>query len=426
MKNKIIKNNSIVSICMMLAILATTIFADQTIQPNILQPIKIPSLLQIIENSPNAPSIPQQAQSPQQQSTTPTPLDSTAQIQARQPYKVELSVSSESEKERRQSFIKALDQLLIQISDNPKITVSPTIKTALSNPSIYIQRYTYVSHKTGVDQQALSLQIQFDQAAITKLLQQTQAMQTEQTTNRPQTLIWLVKIASGNKIMEYESSNDVVVPILKKVAQDSGMPIVLPTLDLQDVDLITAEDICNLNITTIKNASQRYGTHAIAAGCMRQPIVGNLWTSQWLLLYDNKSESFNFAGITAEDVITQAMRAIAPNLTATTKQSVSQSNKLILRITNVNGLDQYNEVVRYLSAFSQISQVDLVKISATEVELSINIVGDQQALLETLSSQNKLVFNTNITVSPPGVDLDYKWIPINNEQPQTISIKPLP
>lgn len=390
MKNKILK---LICIDVVLLALAASAFAEQKLV-NLANPIGTP-----------APTTTQQL--------PPSPLAT-----------VELQVNTENTNERKQAFVKALDQVLTKNSDNPKITTLATIKTALSNPSLYVQRYTYVTHNlpgASAGQPALFLQIQFDQAAITQLLHL--ATQPEQKTDKQQTLVWLVKVVtSGNKIMEDESSNDVILPILKKSAQNLDIPIMLPMSDLQDAGRIKADDICNLNAQIIKNASERYKTPTVVAGCIAEPIANNIWTSQWLLLRENTSNNFSFSGTTAEDIIMQAMSVIASNATGITKQPSNQTKKLTLRVVNVNGLKPYNEVVQYLNTFNQTTQIDLVKIGPTEVELSINTKGDKQAFINMLNAQNKLVRNTDTST---GVDLDYKWVTVGNEQLQATGAKPL-
>jgi uncharacterized protein len=337
-------------------------------------------------------------------------------------YTVELPVTGENEGERKQGFAKALEQILIKDS---QIITSALIKAALANPGVYVQRYTYINRKNMIGQQSLVLQIQFDQTSITQLLQQVQTTQKASAGAKQQTLIWLARITPrGDKIIEDKSNNDGIISLLEKNAKDFGVSIMLPVVDLQDVNQIKANDICNLNMATIKTASQRYGTNTIVAGCIKQSTAGNTCSGQWLLMRDNRSDTLNFTGTTAENVIMQAMRAIAPNIMSTEKQPINQAKKLTLRITNVQGLEQYNEVLHYLTACDQITRVDLVKIGTTEVELSINITGDQQKLLATLIAQNKLVRNTDAAALPPGIDLDYKWVTIGNEQTPAISIKP--
>jgi hypothetical protein len=336
-------------------------------------------------------------------------------LQITQP-QVELQVRNEGEEERMQAFTKALEQILTQNSGNPKITIQAPIKAALSNPSIYVQSYTYVTN-----QQAVFLRVQFDQAAIKQLLQQT--TKPGQKPDQKQILVWLAKVAApGNKTIENESSNDVIIPVLKKNAQDFGASIMFPISDLQDASSIKADDICNSNAVIIKDASQRYGSRIIVAGCIKEPTVGNMWISQWLLLRDGKNDIFNFSGSTIDNVIRQAISAITLNITDTS----NKPKKLILRITNVSGLDQYNEVIQYLStAFGQTTQMDLIKISPIGVELGVNTRSDKQALITMLDTQkNKLVRSSD--VAPVGIDLDYKLVTTSNEQPQTISAKPVP
>jgi len=49
-------------------------------------------------------------------------------------------------------------------------------------------------------------------------------------------------------------------------------------------------------------------------------------------------------------------------------------------------------------------------MSSTEVELAVDIRGGQQSLLNVFNIQNKLIPNPDVVASPPGIDLDYKYI----------------
>jgi hypothetical protein len=212
-----------------------------------------------------------------QQATIAEPIRQDQQL-----YTIELQVTSEEETERKQKFTEALNQVITKNTADQKIIASPTIKSALSNPTTYIQSYTYINRSIIPDKPSLYLQIQFDKTAITQLLQQAAAIPIEQ---------------------------------------------------------------------------------------------------------------------------------------------INQTKKIAVRITNVKSLDQYNEVVKYLSTFNQVTQIDLVKTSTEEVILNLNIIGDQPALLTAIDAQNKLTHNAGSTTLPSGIDLDYKWV--TNEPPQAIGIKPL-
>lgn len=112
--------------------------------------------------------------------------------------------------------------------------------------------------------------------------------------------------------------------------------------------------------------------------------------------------------------------------TSVDSKPLASTTRVVLRITNVYGLQQYNEVAKYLNNLNKlITRVDLVNISATEVELAISILGGSPALSDILSKQSKLLRNIDVTVSPPGIDLDYKWVTTDGEQSQAISTQPV-
>ena len=423
-----------------------SVFADLTLQPttvlitansdsnNATTTSSTPKQPQ--ETSPTKPTtVPITANSDSNNATTtsstpkqPQERLSTTATSTQPIYTIELPVTGNSESERTDCFTKALKQVLIQNSDNPQITTLPIIEAALTQPNNYIQRYTYVKREITPKQSSLFLQIKFDKTAITNLLQQTLPTPPPSTNtdeNSHHALVWLVKKNSGNYTIQNESSNDVIVPILKRAAQNDKIAIILPVLDLQELNNLKASAICSLHSEAIKTASKRYGASTIITGCVEKPTTNNKWISQWLLLTDNTTNTYSFEASSADDIITQAMHTIAPLLPNTVKLSANQSNKLTLRITNVKGLNQCNNVIQYLTTFSQITQTNLIKINPSSIELSITVTGDQQNLLTALSKQHKLIRPANTLTTPSSVDLDFKWIYINNEQPQTTSAKPV-
>lgn len=95
------------------------------------------------------------------------------------------------------------------------------------------------------------------------------------------------------------------------------------------------------------------------------------------------------------------------------------SKSIIIKVYNISGLEQYNELITYLKTFEQISKIDSLNVSASMVELKLSISGDQENLLKILGSQGKLIKDDDI-------NLEYKWLTATNEQIQTTSIKSVP
>ncbi len=351
---------------------------------------------------------------------------------------VELPVASDSSIERDQAFAQALKATLVATSNNQSIANVPVVKTALSKPELYVKQFNYINKSAAFGKTALFVRITLDSKAIDKLLQRvstkavvdnnsSNASQLVAVSSKPQTLVWLVKKVGGGRILSDEGVDDGLAEVLKKKSQELNLPIILPALDLQDVNSMKVSDVCNFNLGVIKTASNRYGSSSIIVGCIKPAFLGKSWSGQWLLLQDTKSYRFNFTGESAEGVINQSLPTIVNSILSVVKTVSGQDTKVVLRIANVNGLGQYDEVVRYLRDSSKaITQVDPVNIGANDVELAINVVGGQQELLNILNIRNKLVPNSDITASPPGIDLDYKWVTLENEKSQAVSAQFVP
>lgn len=86
-----------------------------------------------------------------------------------------------------------------------------------------------------------------------------------------------------------------------------------------------------------------------------------------------------------------------------------KADSAVLKVNNVDNLDQYAAVVKYLRTLPQITKVDLLHISATTVELKVAIVGGKNSLVKSLKNQQQLqpVKHTDDIDS----DLNYVWVP---------------
>lgn len=324
-------------------------------------------------------------------------------------YTSEVPVAGFDEAARQQAFGQALQQILIKVSGNAAIGDLPVVKTMLPNAANLVQSYSYTTHPGATAAQANFLVVQFDAKGIDGLVHQ--ATQKVWSAKRPTTLLWITMVYGPmTKALINESSNDVAVTMLHKNAENFGMPIVFPTMDLQDSTRMSAAAVCNLNAINIKAASVRYGVDSILAGCIMKPILGNTWNSNWLLLNKNTKTQWATSGNGEEEVITQAMLSASQHLgskPAAANELTPES--VVLRITNVNGLTQYTDVVKYLRTLNPVSQVDVVNIDANELVVSVNCIGGQQALITALNAQSRLQPNTAAAdAAHPGIDLDYK------------------
>jgi uncharacterized protein len=329
-----------------------------------------------------------------------------------QKYTIEIPVSGTGDDERKQAFATALIKLLTNLSGNPDIANLKSVKQALKNVDPFVQSYTYVTPAAASSGNQTFLDIHFDQSGVAKLVQSE--TQVAWSAARQVMLVWLVEAKTTfSQILSDEDSKDDAIVSLHKYADKLGVPIMLPTMDLQDSAIVKAGDVCALNERPIRSGSQRYGVGTILVGCIIRPQSGTGWTSRWLLLTNNSSNTPWFiTGTSLDDIMNQALYRVSQNSGKPSSSAAADTltETVTMRIANVNGLDQYTDVVKYLRTLNPVSQVDLLNLSADEIEVSIDCIGGKQALLTALSAQTKLVpsvATSNTTISASVVDLDY-------------------
>jgi hypothetical protein len=341
---------------------------------------------------------------------------------------VEMAVVNDTESLREQAFNQSLKSLLIATSGNPKIVNLSLIKQALLKPGVYVGQFNYFTKNVAGAKQALFLRISFNSKAIDKLLASCifKDKQQPSSSSKPVTLIWLVNNTGTPKIMVEEGVDETLIAFLRKKTEEFGIPIILPTYDLTQDSMVKPQDLCKFNIDAIRDASKRYGTSTALVGCFKKSIIPSGWSSQWLLWTGSKGLTFNFAADSPQIILTKAIPAISSYLKTTSITTPKEQQKICMRITNVNGIEQYNEITKYLRGLNKvITEVDLTNINATSIELTISIKGNEEELITILNGQNKLVPNSQVAASPPGINLDYIWVVENNEKPKTISAQPV-
>lgn len=403
-------------------------------------------------------------------------------------YNTEVPIASKGDADRAKAFVEAYKQVIFSLSKDPKIMSSPEIKSKLKHINFWVQSYNYTKHSGADGQPSLFLKVNFDPQGIPERLRPTDLADTSDesesidntaattsTDNETETantaniknadiLVWLATIgdnAKTNVIVDDTNTHPIANP-LENIAQKDGFSLTLPTMDLQDITKITADDVCDQDINVIKNSSNRYGATKIAAGCIVQTDSGK--RGQWLLLSEDKIYHWDFSGQNETVILQQAfdsmakvlmlkkaikpaqptptetnpviassakpqpitapaaMTTTATTTTATTTTTVQQPipiqkntvsniadnepssepttspNQVILYVNNISNLDQYADTVKYLRTVPGVSKVELLNISLSTIKLKVSINGGKNALANNLNTQRKLTPNN--TSSP--------------------------
>ncbi|HET8817083.1 MAG TPA: DUF2066 domain-containing protein, partial [Pseudidiomarina sp.] len=202
---------------------------------------------------------------------------SFAAVELNQLYQQRIPVVTQSPSERTDALQAALKGTLLKVSGDTQALGHEAVRAALSNVRDYVVQYGYQQ-----DEQ-LMLWVQFDAEKINRLLQQSGSGVWSNL--RPLILVWLV---SENDQLQREligsSDESVLTQQLRNAAQERGLPIRLPLLDLNDTMSVDVVDVWARFDDRIQFASARYQPDGIVVARVYQAdptLQKGRWQADW-------------------------------------------------------------------------------------------------------------------------------------------------
>src|SRR5690606_7698392 len=95
--------------------------------------------------------------------------------------------------------------------------------------------------------------------------------------NRPSILLWLtVQNADGSREMIGSDSEHPVVDIIRDFAEQRGVPILIPMMDLEDRRGLPLDAAWSLQVPALRQLSARHGAHSMLGGTVLLSPAGQL------------------------------------------------------------------------------------------------------------------------------------------------------
>jgi hypothetical protein len=336
-------------------------------------------------------------------------------------YVAEVPVKGQDREERQEAIRTGLNQVLVRVTGGNQVLRAPAIKAALAKPSHYVQRFRYQKQELPGETQ-LVLRVPYDEHVITKLLHDNQMPVWGRT--RPAILLWLVVDDRGKRSLIKSDQDDEVHRIVEEQAKLRGLPVRFPLYDLTDRASLTITDIWGNFEDAILQASSRYQTEAILVGRVYQASA-NRWSGRWTLYSQGRQRNWQTSGKALEV-------ALLPGISQTTEilaqryaqvESVTASDQLRVQVQGVNGLPDYNRVVRYLDSLDAVSQVKPQTVSNDAVIFTLTSRRGRVAVSQAIALGHTLATESTQPVSlppagggnpgymSPAIDLVYRLVP---------------
>ena len=156
-------------------------------------------------------------------------------------YEVDLPVTSQQVAVRKEVARIGLEKVIQRVSGSSKPLLEPAVQMALQTPQRYLQEFSYfVAASTPPDQEQ-RLRLQFDAMLVNRLLRE--ARQPIWGNNRPNLMMWVATEYAGRRSVVGTGDTSDWQADIRQAGKDTGLPLLLPLMDLQDEGSISVMDV---------------------------------------------------------------------------------------------------------------------------------------------------------------------------------------
>lgn len=278
----------------------------------------------------------------------------------------------------------ALGQLLPRVTGRLDAALEPALADLLQNAEDYVEQIGALDRET--------LLVTFDARAIEEaLIARDQPIWGPE---RPLTLLWLaIDTGQGERgiLAAGEAMTDISPEFLElqanfrdqlsSVAEERGLPLSLPLMDLQDMSALSYIDIVGGFTDQLSKASIRYGADAVLTGLARVTRSGV--NVQWTLLKDGGR--FALGGTLMRDGLNRLA-----DLYAAEFSTFGGVRTTLITVLGIETLEDYGRVMRYLESLSLLEAVGVEEFVDGALSIRVYARGGTTVLERVLALGNIL------------------------------------
>jgi hypothetical protein len=284
--------------------------------------------------------------------------------------------------QRQAAMQAAMARLLIRVTGSRNAPLEPVVQPLISAPDALLTSY-------GSDREGRPV-VGFSRGQVERAL--TELGMPVWGPERPLTLLWVAvddgaggrALLSANEAMQFgvpvtPQMTELLAAVRTEVAvaaEERGLPIAWPLLDLEDLNAVTFTDVTGGFEDRIVAASARYRADAVLIGEVRPGIFGN--EVEWLFVHGVERQALPAAGV--RDGLDAAADRYAADLA-----TVGGANVALLTVRGVLTAADYGRVMSYLERQSVLESVDVESYGDGTLSLRVAARGDARVLERVLA-----------------------------------------
>ncbi|VAW76776.1 hypothetical protein MNBD_GAMMA15-60 [hydrothermal vent metagenome] len=283
---------------------------------------------------------------------------------------------------RQAALGQALATVLIRITGDKTVTSNEATQALLREPGRFVSQFRFNEMQAEVRGEAPELRLwaQFDEVALTRELRNLGLPYWGR--DRPDVLVWLAVDDQSDRFLVSDTSLNPLVSELRAAAQQHGLPVSLPLMDLEDQQAVTFSDLWGGFLGTVQQASERYRPQVVLVGRVERSRSG--WSGQWSMLGAGARQNWTAHAASAEDVIQAGLSETAGLLATQYAVVASDQTSRLVSVQGIRKLRDYAKVQRYLASLSPVEQVQVAMVADDEVQFSLRLNTSEQSLMRLI------------------------------------------
>ena len=309
-----------------------------------------------------------------------------------------------------------LARVLVKVTGQTQSLNNNRVRAALVEPESYLQRFSFATQLENDQPQAV-MELAFDRLQINQLIRDSGL--PIWGADRAAVLVWLVEDKQGTRQIVNDDGHPMVAQIMSQ-AEQRGMPLLWPLLDLEDQVSINAGALWGLFRDAIKSASNRYQADAVLVGRMFQDSQ-QLWLVEWSFWLDEVEQKWSSEGSDLAALVDPLQDRLSSSLVekfalanSIKSQTDDARQSAILRVDKVTQLEDYAELLSILQAIAGIQRVQLHSASGSTLEFQI-FAPSHLAQVKSVVDLKRRLHAVDGTAADQGIDPDdrplwhYQW-----------------
>lgn len=320
-------------------------------------------------------------------------------------YDVTLASQSQSKEEWQNLVRDGLAQIIERASGDPSIQSNPQVRRALENSADFVEQYAYEGN---------TLTVKYSADLVNQLIHKMGRTILKQ--KPANVVLWLAIEDQRQRRLVGIESDPALQSHLTQLAEQKGIPLVLPLMDLEDISAVTVTDVWGQFPTVLQHASARYSAQSILVGRVMHHEDTNGWEGNWELIGQSDIPAWKAEGQTLEEVLarglTIASQHLKGNAPKTARNFGAQKGKPFhIAVEDIQSSADFNKVEAYLRSLDPVVDVNVSQVLGTVAIFEITPRGEngRQFLMQAINTDHQLIALGNGMQSLPEVEMTYRW-----------------